>query len=218
MGFLIDHIAYCNICGAAIDTREESEGGDPYGSEYAMGEWVCSHECFVDMVDRQIADTAAKRAAVLKGEGRKILFLDIDGVLNKESDYEVHIERSRSGLRVNRRLVERLQQILKDTGAKVVLSSSWRNIQGAREFLEKMGISIRDETDNGPGCRGDQIQRWLDAHPDVETYAIVDDDSDMLNTQLPHFVLTEFVTGLTEQAAYRLTYKLGGDIPFGVSR
>lgn len=148
----------------------------------------------------------------------KILFLDVDGVLNKASDYAVRIEGAKSCLLVNQHLVDRMQQVLEDTGAKVVLSSSWRNLQGGREFVEECGIPIIDETDNGPGKRGDQIQRWLDSHPEVETYAIVDDDSDMLDHQLPHFVLTEFETGLTKQAAYRLAYKLGGEIPLGVSR
>lgn len=34
----------CIVCGRIIDTREESEGGDPYGYEYAAG-WVCSRKC-----------------------------------------------------------------------------------------------------------------------------------------------------------------------------
>lgn len=139
----------------------------------------------------------------------KVLFLDVDGVLNKAPDYQVRIEGQRSCLLINQRLVSRLKKVLKDTGAKVVLSSTWRILHGGREFVESCGIPIMDETDNGGGKRGDQIQRWLDAHPEVETYAIVDDDSDMRDEQLPRLVLTEFATGLTETAAYRLTYKLG---------
>ena len=141
----------------------------------------------------------------------KVLFLDIDGVLNKASDYEVIVGGNYSLLRVNQCLTERLKKVLNNTGAKVVLSSSWRLLKGGREFVEECGIPVMDVTDNGPGKRGDMIKRWLDSH-DVVTYAIVDDDSDMLVEQLPHFVLTEFVTGLTEQAAYRLTYKLGGKV------
>lgn len=148
----------------------------------------------------------------------KVLFLDIDGVLNKHEDYLVRCEGQNSILIMNVTLVRRLEKILEETDAKVVLSSSWRNIQGGREFVEHMGISVMDETDNGPGCRGDQIQRWLDAHPEVETYAIVDDDSDMLDHQRKHFVQTEFTYGLTEGLAYRLQYKLGGEIPLAASR
>lgn len=141
----------------------------------------------------------------------KILFLDVDGVLNCRPDYAVRYPGMKSVLLVNQLLVERLQQVLKDTGAQVVLSSTWRKTRGGREFLEECGIPILDVTDcNGPK-RGDEIQRWINLHAPMSldfTYAIVDDDSDMLDHQLPRFVLTEFATGLTEQAAYRLTYKL----------
>ncbi len=147
-----------------------------------------------------------------------VVFLDVDGVLNKAPDYAVRIEGQRSCFLVNQRLVDRFIKVLEETGARVVLSSSWRVMRGGREFIEHVGIPIQDVTDNKGKKRGEEIQRWLDAHPEVVRYAIVDDDGDMLDHQLPHFVLTEFETGLTKQAAYRLTYKLGGEIPLGVSR
>ena len=140
----------------------------------------------------------------------KILFLDVDGVLNCKPDYDARYPDMNSVLLINQLLVERLQQVLKDTGAQVVMSSTWRKTRGGREFLEECGIPILDITDcNGPR-RGDEIQRWIDLHSPMDdfTYAIVDDDSDMLDHQLPRFVRTEFETGLTEQAAYRLTYNL----------
>ena len=46
--------------------------------------------------------------------------------------------------------------------------------------------------------RGDEIQRWLDAHEDeVESYVIFDDESDMLDEQLFNFVFTDGFEGLT---------------------
>jgi len=190
--------------------RQDVEGGEH--SRGATGQAVG--------VDREHEEACGAGAPVHAGTvlPMKVLFLDIDGVLNKAPDYLVRFPDQRTPYLINQKLLDRLKKVLEDTGAKVVLSSSWRVMQGGRDFVEECGIQILDITDNGPGKRGDQIKRWLDAHPEVETYAIIDDDSDMLDEQLPHFVLTEFVTGLTEQAAYRLTYKLGGEIPLGVSR
>lgn len=44
--------------------------------------------------------------------------------------------------------------------------------------------------------RGDEIAEWLSRHPEVTKYAIIDDDSDMLPEQMPHFVHTQAVDGI----------------------
>jgi hypothetical protein len=44
--------------------------------------------------------------------------------------------------------------------------------------------------------RGKEIDRWLKDHPEVEQYCIVDDDSDMLEEQMPYFVKTTYKEGL----------------------
>lgn len=143
----------------------------------------------------------------------KILFLDVDGVLNKTSDYEV-IMPDNHVLRLNTVLVGRLKRVLEVTDAKVVLSSTWRLTEGGREFLEASGIPIMDRTHDPEKdkVRGHQIQRWLNAYKaklGVESYAIVDDESDMLYYQLYHLVQTETEFGLTGRKAYQLAYKLG---------
>ena len=52
----------------------------------------------------------------------------------------------------------------------------------------------------GVSCdRGTEIQQYIDKHNDIENYVILDDDSDMLNSQIYHFVQTNFEFGLTEQ-------------------
>ncbi len=38
------HFTNCAICRRVVDTREESEGGDPHGCQYG-DQWVCSGEC-----------------------------------------------------------------------------------------------------------------------------------------------------------------------------
>ena len=52
---------------------------------------------------------------------------------------------------------------------------------------------------------GGRTGEWLSRHPEVERYAIVDDDSDMLPEQMPFFVRTSAETGgLKKRHADRL--------------
>ena len=46
--------------------------------------------------------------------------------------------------------------------------------------------------------RGFEIQNYLDAQKNVLSYCILDDDCDMLPTQLDNFIQTDFRVGLTE--------------------
>jgi hypothetical protein len=58
--------------------------------------------------------------------------------------------------------------------------------------------------------RGEEIEAWLAAHPEVEVYAILDDDSDMLRHQ-PHFKTCFSKGGLTEKIAWQVQDCLRGD-------
>lgn len=143
----------------------------------------------------------------------KILFLDIDGVLN--------ILNSGGLYALNKKRLRILEDIIKDTGAKIVLSSTWRKDNTAFRKLTRVlayrGLKIYDVTPDFSyqpqkplerAYRGHEIQDWLDRHPEVENYVIIDDDSDMKDSQLRHFVQTDPNTGLTETLAYRIKYKL----------
>lgn len=121
----------------------------------------------------------------------KIIFLDIDGVLNCNSTRErvdglYFVEDSK---------IEILQEIIKRTDAKVVLSSTWRmgwawmqhnpnyhdkHFEMLRDKLQEYGIQIYDITPIvGNVPRGIEIDEWLRCHPNVESFVILDDDSDM---------------------------------------
>ena len=43
----------------------------------------------------------------------------------------------------------------------------------------------------------------MNEHPEIENYVIIDDDSDMWDSQLYHFVQTNFEDGITETEANR---------------
>jgi len=134
----------------------------------------------------------------------KVLFLDIDGVLNSYQNPGGLYAMSRSKLRL-------LSFVIKTTGAEIVLSSTWRkrpdSYQRAKTKLGYRGLRILDKTPDYLGirtCRGDEIQFWLKEHPSVKTYAIVDDDGDMLLSQRPYFVQTNGDVGLTMDDALKL--------------
>lgn len=79
----------------------------------------------------------------------------------------------------------------------IVLSSSWRKIPKARkhlvEQLAEYELSIHSDTPYTSNERGDDITAWFEDHKDIpiESYVILDDDSDM-NVHLPHLVHTSF--------------------------
>jgi hypothetical protein len=133
----------------------------------------------------------------------KVLFLDIDGVLNNMYSmvqYKAHLWPP---------LVYKLNEISNsDTDVKVVVSSSWRILfsdYDLKVLLGRAGWSRSDliigttpRASRDDNTRGNEIQKWLDAHPEVTHYAIVDDDSDMLESQMPHFVNTTYELGLID--------------------
>ena len=139
----------------------------------------------------------------------KIIFLDFDGVI---STYE-------KGWRFDVEKIELLKEIVDKTDAKIVVTSSWkRGFTEVDNFiksfydkprnkdLKKVTIfdwfakSIYDITDNNGSWRGDEIQRWIDKHnEEIESYVILDDDSDFHDNQLFNFVQTDTYEGITSR-------------------
>src|SRR6476620_9901650 len=128
-------------------------------------------------------------------EGKKILFLDIDGVCNCAAT----VERHKGFIGIDPLLMSRVSKIVADTGCLVVLSSTWRlDLEGRREVQRH--VKLFDITpDHSGGLRGAEVKRWLEWHPDVERYAILDDNTDFYGDQ-PLFK-TDFATGITDDIA-----------------
>lgn len=122
----------------------------------------------------------------------KVLFLDIDGVMNTTKT-EVLLGDSSS-------LQERPElyfdplaltfiKAISKKGVKIVLSSTWRIGRVLPELQKMFSFELFSKTDwIIDGCRGDEIKRWLKNNPGVENYVILDDDKDMLPEQLDNFV------------------------------
>lgn len=105
----------------------------------------------------------------------KIIFLDIDGVLN------THKSIGRFGFDfIDHILVALVARIIEETQAKIVLSSTWRIDEKDRttvsNALIEYGLEIHDLT---PVMYQEQrrveIRAWLDQNH-VERFAILDDD------------------------------------------
>lgn len=152
----------------------------------------------------------------------KVLFLDIDGVVNcANTNFKT------DHWPLDRYMAFLVGKIVLDTGCKVVLSSSWRNHPEGVLVVEKHITPIMDktcqswyirETDHH-SRRGEEIQKWLDEwekgtlrylvennlpipqvlNKEITRYCILDDDSDMLPHQ-KHFK-TSWQVGLTDEIA-----------------
>ena len=132
----------------------------------------------------------------------KILFLDIDGVLNSSRTVVArggfpHGFSPVCKLRFDNTALALVRNLCAVADVSVVLSSSWRLLHSHGEVANELDLPIMAATPNMGGPRGAEIAAWLAQHPEVSTYAIVDDDSDMPESQLPCFVRTDAENGLT---------------------
>lgn len=107
-----------------------------------------------------------------------IIFLDIDGVL-------VHVGHNPSN-RVLREdmdpaCVAVLNRLVRETGAKIVISSTWRLLEPLEDLRKKLvdeaGV-VAEIIDVTPMIinRGDEILKWIQDNNYIGDYLVVDDD------------------------------------------
>jgi len=139
----------------------------------------------------------------------KILFLDVDGVLNSwPTMKEWHANKWGLIHQIGKDLVARVNKIVEATGCKVVLSSTWKHsrvhfpeLADLTNYFKKFGATFElfDQTPNARDeVRGKEIQMWLDENPGVESIAILDDDGGM-GLFIPYWVKTSMETGITDE-------------------
>jgi hypothetical protein len=127
--------------------------------------------------------------------------------------------------------VANLAHIIDETGAVIVISSSWkfygvpklrkmweiRNLPGTilditpNTVSDEMLLNANlDEMELGV-CRGNEIKEWLSKHKgEVSNYVIIDDFDDLLPEQENHTVLTDSLIGITEFDAEKAIMILNG--------
>jgi len=144
---------------------------------------------------------------------RRVIFLDIDGVLAPIRQWDRYGDLEPSCIQV-------LNEIVVHARADVVVSSTWRygkTVAELQEMLEAAGFtgSVLDKTPVGESGadRGDEIAAWLAEHA-VGGYVIIDDHVNVGGLR-SHLVLTQPAHGLQSADAPRaialLMQPLNGD-------
>lgn len=140
----------------------------------------------------------------------KVIFLDIDGVLNSRSSIKDNHEK---GIPVSKTTdphiihVSLLNSILKETGAKIVLSATKRILlteEEVKKYLKDYGVECECI-----GCtpihrdryRGREILQYLHDHPEIDIYIVIDDGFADLDCIKDRLVRTNNIYGLTETEA-----------------
>lgn len=149
----------------------------------------------------------------------KIIFLDIDGVLNSQNTFRDNHEYSKFFVKymsdnVNDRIIYKMLDIDLDkvfmvrdictlTGAKVVISSTWRRSRWyplIEEKLTSLGIPIVGVIPYINSNRGEQIRKYLEDN-EVDDFVILDDEIFRDFNELENYLVkTSFYEdGLTEE-------------------
>lgn len=144
----------------------------------------------------------------------KIIFLDIDGVLNtpkltKKFGFDF----------IDSILVAIIARIVRETNAKIVLSSTWRIQEKDKNIvvqsLAQHNLTLHDSTpvisrsgwdSVGSVSRREEIQAWLNQNPHVQKFAIIDDFVDA-NIEGSFFQTNENI-GITVHMAEKIIQHL----------
>jgi hypothetical protein len=112
----------------------------------------------------------------------KLLFLDVDGVLN---NLEV-LSASRGSDPLGESHLKLLKILVAVTGCDIVLSSTWRLFPESMDILkiafEEHGIPVWIDTtpELRTGRRADEILKWIESNVTVPAVAVgIDDDEDI---------------------------------------
>ena len=154
-----------------------------------------------------------------------MIFLDIDGVLNGYSKwtgklYDVfrrlrlikYVNKYYDLFGVRTHKVKILKRIIDRTGAKIVLSSSWRhgwysdydtsdksNRQTVlHKKFNKYGIDVVGITPTDTNRR-EEIYSYIDQHPEIENYIVIDDETFNFDEELKEHMIktsnTDYISG-----------------------
>ena len=140
----------------------------------------------------------------------KVIFLDIDGVLNCATSKS----RCFGCLGIDDDKVKRLKTIVLNTGAKIYLISDWKDgwykepyLKGEQDIfadyldrkLKKQGLYIADKLNGEPYERGKSIKEWVNGKC-IDSFVILDDITQDYSEQgfEKQFIQADSSVGLTD--------------------
>ena len=142
----------------------------------------------------------------------KIIFLDVDGVLNIMSpSYTTSYFRPDGSVKyMDEHLVYRLNYLIEKTDTNIVISSSWRlDMEDLKEQLELSGFKYWDKvigaTDYNEKHRGEQIIDYLSDYNNISNYVVLEDEIEDVHgdkcmiVPIENVVEVDFRNGLTHQ-------------------
>lgn len=143
---------------------------------------------------------------------QSIIFLDIDGVLRPTHSY---IGKDEYGQLFVNECVDNLRYLIEQTGAKIVISSTWKSsgLIIMKEMWDKRNLpgEVIDLTPNEVDVvdsgnaefydlvdRGMELEQWIVNNNFTGSYVILDDIPDFTKEQMCHYVKTNPSIGLTK--------------------
>ena len=139
----------------------------------------------------------------------KILFLDIDGVMNSKLYFKNSFNPDEDDSRFDVYSVYLVKKLVEEFSLKIVITSHWRSgmvekLMSELKRNELMSFLHKDSFTPilRSAQRGTEIKAWLDSHPEINDYLIIDDNENMLEEQKCRFVKTDAFAGLLDENYY----------------
>lgn len=156
----------------------------------------------------------------------RVIFLDIDGVLNSNFRNDNHQTEISDGTLIDIEKIRLLSTLVKNTNAKIILHSGWKfwfdsalhPLRKEAENLEKLlrqeDLMIEDVTPDHSTeeiksskkfslVKASEILTWLDEHKEVDKWIVID-DLDLHNPEIEsHQIKTDPHIGLTTEDVHK---------------
>ncbi|WP_275372587.1 HAD domain-containing protein [Clostridium tertium] len=125
----------------------------------------------------------------------KLIFLDIDGVLNTERFCKIQVKQKLADFYTARFnfdpiCMKNLKKLVDITNAYIIISSSWRINEDSEDYMHLIAnmklYKIYDRVISSTpiingGTRADEILSWLQGTEGISSYVIIDDEASAVN-------------------------------------